>query len=82
MSLGNYGSGSTVDKFPHQGDHFALFFARHNDILLLYPTHTFIAALFVQLGNYEWVKDVAFPIWFAVIALSYAFFETRKQYRR
>lgn len=34
------------------------------------------------MGSFGEVKDRFFPVWFAVLALGFIFFESRKQYRR
>ncbi|CAM9319898.1 unnamed protein product [Pylaiella littoralis] len=36
----------------------------------------------LELSNYDTIKNVAFPLWFVVIAACFVFFESRKQYRR
>lgn len=36
----------------------------------------------MQLGNFGWMRDYAFPIWLAIILMLFVYLESRKQYRR
>ncbi len=36
----------------------------------------------LQIGSFDVVAEVLFPIWFALISVCLVYFETRKQYRQ